>query len=34
MSGIDVDDLKGRLHIAVYPLEAHFLMRINAEEVF
>lgn len=24
MSGIDVDDLKGRLHIAVYPLEAHF----------
>ncbi len=24
MSGIDIEDLKGRLHIAVYPLEAHF----------
>ncbi len=24
VSGIDVEDLKGRLHIAVYPLEPHF----------
>ena len=24
VSGIDIEDLKGRLHIAVYPLEPHF----------
>lgn len=24
VSGIDIEDLKGRLHIAVYPLESHF----------
>lgn len=24
VSGIDIEDLKGRLHIAVYPLETHF----------
>lgn len=24
VSGVDIEDLKGRLHIAVYPLEAHF----------
>ncbi len=24
VSGIDIEDLKGRMHIALYPLEAHF----------
>lgn len=24
LSGIDIEDLKGRMHVAVYPLESHF----------